>query len=400
MNKEYWKQTVYRSMTWFVALAFAIVLYFIIQRFAGIRGTIGWIREILTPFAYGCVFAYLLKSPCNFFEMHFRNLLPKRYKKRAGGLAVLLVIVLAITVVYLLLAAILPQVFDSTVRIIADLPKQIDRFTTWILGKVDGDEAISEYINTLITQGGDRISLWLEQDIGSMIEKTIAEFAATVTSVFKLLYDLLIGIVVCVYVLCSRKTFARQGKQILYAALKQKPATQLMNEIRSADRIFTGFFVGKILDSTIIGLVCYAFCLIMSFAGVKFPNIMLISVVIGVTNIIPYFGPFIGAIPCALIIYISSPVNCLIFCIFILILQQIDGNILGPKLLSNSVGLTAFWVLFSITLFGGMFGFVGILAGVPVFAVIYDLLRRLIKKGLKHHGIEDVSEIAEEKANE
>lgn len=396
MNKEFWKQTVARSMSGFVVLAFAIILYFVIQRFSEIRGLLGWIGDILMPFVYGCVFAYLLKSPCNFFEMHIRRLLPERYKKRAGGLSVLLVIVLALTVVYLLLAAVLPEVVDSAIKIVVDLPGQIDRFTTWILSKVDSDEVMYEYVNTVITKGGESVNLWLEQDLGPMLEKTLAGFAATMTSILRLFYNLLIGVVVCVYMLCSRKTFFRQANQLLYAALKRERADALIKEIRSADRIFTGFFVGKILDSTIIGLLCYVFCLGIGFAGIKFPNIMLISVVIGVTNIIPYFGPFVGAIPCALIIYISSPINCLIFCVFILFLQQFDGNYLGPKCLANSVGLSAFWVLFSITLFGGMFGFVGILAGVPVFAVIYDLIRRVVSSGLRRHGIIDIIDVMEE----
>lgn len=401
MNKEFWKQTVARSMSGFVVLAFAIILYFIIQRFSEIRGILGWIGNILMPFVYGCVFAYLLKSPCNFFEIHFKRLLPERYKKRAGGLSVLLVIVLALTIVYLLLAAVLPEVIDSVIRIVVDLPGQIDRFTTWILSKVDSsDEVMYEYVNAVITDGGRTVRNWLEQDLGPMLEKTLAGFAATMTSILKLFYNLLIGVVVCVYMLCSRKIFCRQSKQVLYAMFKRERADMLMEEICSADRIFTGFFAGKILDSAIIGLICYASCMLFGFAGIKFPNIMLISVVIGVTNIIPYFGPFVGAIPCALIIYISSPVNCLIFCIFILVLQQIDGNIIGPKCLANSVGLSAFWVLFSITLFGGMFGFVGILAGVPVFAVIYDLIRRVVESGLRRHGITDISEIIEENRQE
>ena len=150
-----------------------------------------------------------------------------------------------------------------------------------------------------------------------------------------------------------------------------------------------GFFGGKILDSAIVGLICYIFCMVMTVVA-GFQNAVLISVIIGVTNVIPYFGPFIGAVPAALLILISSPRNCLIFLIFIIILQQFDGNVLGPKLLAGSVGLTGFWVLFAITLFQGLFGFVGILAGVPVFAVIYDLARRWIVAGLRRHGKTDV----------
>ena len=157
-----------------------------------------------------------------------------------------------------------------------------------------------------------------------------------------------------------------------------------MQEVTFIDKTFVGFFGGKILDSAIVGVLCYIFCLIMTFA-MDFPNAMLISVIVGITNVIPYFGPYIGAVPSALLVLISSPVNCAVFVVFIIILQQFDGNILGPKLLADSVGLTGFWVLFSITLFQGFFGFAGILVGVPVFAVIYDLIKRMVVKGLKKH---------------
>ena len=163
----------------------------------------------------------------------------------------------------------------------------------------------------------------------------------------------------------------------------------MLREFSFIDRTFVGFFGGKILDSAIVGLICYIFCGIMTMAA-GFQNAVLISVIVGVTNIIPYFGPFIGAVPSALLILISSPRNCVIFLIFIVILQQFDGNVLGPKLLADSVGLSGFWVLFSITLFQGLFGFVGILVGVPVFAVIYDMVRRGILRGLEKHGKLDV----------
>ena len=164
-----------------------------------------------------------------------------------------------------------------------------------------------------------------------------------------------------------------------------------MNELRFADKTFDGFLSGKILDSAIVGLICYGFCLIMAFTR-GFSNGILISLIIGVTNIIPYFGPFIGAVPTTLMILMSDPIGAVIFLIFIIILQQFDGNVLGPKLLAGSVGLSGFWVLFSITVFGGFFGFVGVLIGVPVFAVIYDLIRKLVRRGLQRHHKEELLE--------
>ena len=177
---------------------------------------------------------------------------------------------------------------------------------------------------------------------------------------------------------------------MIYAVFKPERAEKVLREFAFIDKTFVGFFAGKILDSAIVGLLCYIFCAIMSVVMTGFENAVLISVIIGVTNIIPYFGPFIGAAPSALLILIASPRSCIIFLLFILILQQFDGNVLGPRLLADSVGLSGFWVLFSITLFQGLFGFVGILVGVPVFAVIYDLLKRGILLGLEKHGKTDV----------
>ena len=210
-----------------------------------------------------------------------------------------------------------------------------------------------------------------------------------VSSVVTVVKNIVLGIIICIYLLLGRRTFTRHGKALVYALFKPERAEKVLKEFRFIDTTFVGFFGGKILDSAIVGLICYVFCVIMTVAA-GFQNAVLISVIIGVTNVIPYFGPFIGAVPAALLILISSPRNCLIFLIFIVILQQFDGNVLGPKLLAGSVGLSGFWVLFAITLLQGMLGFVGILVGVPVFAVIYDLARRCILSGLDKHGKRDV----------
>ena len=220
---------------------------------------------------------------------------------------------------------------------------------------------------------------------------TVNSVVATVGSVLTVVKNIVLGIIICIYLLLGRKTFARHGRAVVYALLKPERAEKALKEISFIDSTFVGFFGGKILDSAIVGLICYIFCMIMSMT-VGFQNAVLISVIIGVTNVIPYFGPFIGAVPAALLILISSPRNCLIFLIFIVILQQFDGNVLGPKLLAGSVGLTGFWVLFAITLFQGLFGFMGILVGVPVFAVIYDLVRRWLVSRLRRNGKTDVLE--------
>ena len=193
--------------------------------------------------------------------------------------------------------------------------------------------------------------------------------------------NLLIGLIVAVYLLASRKKFAKQAKMILYSVVKPRWAQLIQEEVLYADKMFGGFINGKIMDSAIIGVLCYIGCLIF-----KFPSALLVSVIIGVTNVIPFFGPFIGAIPATLLILIQSPIKALWFVLFVLVLQQLDGNVIGPKILGNTTGLSSFWVLFSILLFGGLWGFVGMIVGVPLFAVIYDVIKKLVFHGLRRNG--------------
>lgn len=385
MKREDWKNFLSRAVAGAASLIIAIMFYFIILRFSQLKETFRWIMDILTPFVYGGVMAYLLRTPCNFIEKQLQKYLPEKQKKRAKGLAIFLVLLLAFLIIYLLLSMVLPELVTSIMTLTAALPARLNDFTKWIERVLDGNEVAQSYINTAVNGIGEKLRVWSQQDLLPMLQSMMDGFASTVSSIVGLISDMCIGAIVCIYLLGSRKAFARQGKAVLYSVMKPHMADKVMKEIRFIDKTFVGFFGGKILDSTIVGLICYAFCLIMSFIT-DFPNAMLVSVIVGVTNIIPYFGPFIGAVPSALLILISSPLNCVIFLVFIIILQQIDGNILGPKLLADSVGLTGFWVLFSITVFGGLFGFVGILVGVPVFAVIYDAIKRAVRAGLKKNG--------------
>lgn len=385
MKKEDWKKIFYQSLTGFFSLALAILLFFAIREIGQIRSSFLWLLGVLKPVIYGGVMAYLLKTPCNFLEKRIASLLPEKHKKRTNGLTVLLVLILTFFIIYLLLSMVIPEMVASTMLLINAVPQKMDEFAGWVTRMLDGNEVLQTYANTAIISLEDKLQVWAKTDLLPTMQGMMGGFADTVGSVVGMLYNLLIGIIICIYLLLGRKTFARQGKAVLYALFKTERADALLGELRFIDKTFVGFFGGKILDSAIVGLICYVFCIIMTFT-MGFPNAVLISVIVGVTNVIPYFGPYIGAVPSALLVLISGPVNCIIFIVFIIVLQQFDGNILGPALLADSVGLTGFWVLFSITLFQGFFGFTGILVGVPVFAVIYDIIRRLVAKGLQKHG--------------
>lgn len=380
MNKEERRKYWLRIGTGFAVLALAILFFFCIFRFDYLAGTFRAAKKILMPFIYGGVMAYALRMPCNFFEKHLTKIFPKKLKKWAPAAAIFLSFFSAVLVFYLLLSMVIPQLVVSISGIISDLPKAVEDASAWLEKTLEDNSVLKTYADTAMASITQKLQAWARGDLLPTLQSVMNGFTNTVSQVVGFLTNLFIGMVVCIYLLQSRKLFARQSKLVLYGTVRPVWADRILEEINYADRMFVGFFSGKILDSAIIGLLCYVFSLIFGF-----PDAMLVSVIVGVTNIIPYFGPYIGAVPSALLILMSDPVKCVWFVVFIIILQQFDGNILGPHLLANSTGLSGFWVLFSITVFGGVFGFIGILIGVPVFAVIYDIVRKLVLYGLKKH---------------
>ena len=397
MKKNDWKSVWQNSLSGSISLILAIAVYFTFSHISQIGSAFQNIRSILAPFLIGGVMAYLLKNPCNFLEEHLEHMI--KNKKRARILSVFFTLLLAFLILYLLLSMILPEIIDSIATLINIMPSSIERFTVWISNILSDNEILKTYVNTTINDLSGRLQTWMSKDLlptlMGFMGNAASNAASTVGSIVTVVKNIVIGIIVCIYLLLGRKRMAKQAKAVLYAVLKPEQAEKLLKEAVYVDNTFGGFFTGKILDSAIVGLICYIFCLMMSLFS-TFPNVILISVIIGVTNIIPYFGPFFGAIPSALLILINSPKNCLIFLLFIIILQQVDGNIISPKILSNSIGLSGFWVLFSITLFGGVFGFIGILIGVPIFAVFYNLVKRLVIRGLKKNGSPDLLEEQEQ----
>jgi len=229
---------------------------------------------------------------------------------------------------------------------------------------------VTEYLDSLATK---KFFPWLESEFLPSVNIVASGFANGVISVLNVLYNLFIGIIVAIYILASKDTFSAQAKKVVYGIFKKEHADVVISYVRIADGMFSGFIVGKIVDSTIVGILCFAAMTIMGL-----PYALLISVIVGVTNIIPVFGPYIGLVPSALLILIVNPMQALYFVILIAVLQQIDGNIIGPAILGESTGLSAFWVLFSILLFGGLWGIVGMIIGVPLFAMNYRIVADFI----------------------
>lgn len=297
----------------------------------------------------------------------------RRSAKLARALSILLTLLAAVLVLCALLLLVVPQVCWSVIEIVSALPGQLVAANNWLHTVLKNQPELQVYWDSLSSYAVERLNSWMQTDLLPTAQTLLTGLGGQLAGAVALLKNLLLGLIVSVYLLAGRKRFAAQAKLALHGIFPAKWAGLIEEEVRYADQMFSGFLIGKLLDSAIIGVICFAVTALMGFQSA-----LLVSVVVGVTNVIPFFGPFIGAIPCAVLLLLENPLHCLSFIIFIVILQQVDGNIIGPKILGNSTGLSSFWVLFAILLFGGLWGFFGMIVGVPLFAVIYDIARRLI----------------------
>lgn len=375
------RRYVYLMLSIFGGIGLSVVLFFVVYRFRGVGDALNKLGSILAPFAYGGVVAYLLRPMCNLYEGLFQKHLPKKLKKLSNGLAVGLSMISGLLIVYALIIMIAPQLFSSIQTLWLSLPDKISALYAWAMATFGENEKLVSLFNTIYNTVNTDLQNWADNTLAPYVSSVVSIVSGVGSSVWKVLmflYNLLIGLIVAVYLLFSRKKFARQSVLIIRSALKPKWAELLLDEVAFIDRMFGGFIDGKILDSAIIGVLCYIGCTIF-----RFPNALLVSAVVGITNVIPFFGPIIGAVPSTLLILIESPIKALWFVVFVLALQQLDGNVIGPKILGDSTGLSPFWVIFAITLFGSLMGVLGMFIGVPLFAVIYYLITELTESRLK-----------------
>lgn len=297
---------------------------------------------------------------------------PQEGKKISRTAATIGAILFLLFIIFLLLNMMIPELVSSIQNMMESLPEEIDAMTAWVEKIFNGDDQLAYTLNTIFAQ--------LSKNVEHMVQQLIPELNIYVTSIttgvvsfVKIIVNFLIGLVVAIYLLMSKETFIGQGKKVVYAVFPSKIGNYITRTLRVSNEIFGGFISGKILDSAIIGVLCY-----VGLLALKMPYSMLVAVIVGVTNVIPFFGPYIGAVPSFVLIALAEPVKGLYFLVFILVLQQLDGNFIGPKILGDSTGLSPFWVVFAILVGGGLFGFMGMLLGVPTFAVIYYLIRELV----------------------
>lgn len=384
------KKYLYWGVTAFCVIAAAILFYMALNYLPLLRQGLASLLHILSPFIWGLVICYLLTPFMRLVEKKlFGPLSKKLYKnsKRSDGsrfarsMSVLLSELFLLAVLTALVCLIIPQLYSSLQNMVANSPMYIETASRWITQLLEDFPEIEQYVSQTLGQVNTSLMDWI-QNIQNTVLPKLGSLISNVTSgvyyAIMGVYNLVIGIIVSVYVLSNLEQFGASAKRILYSVFSVDMAKKILEGLEFTDRTFMGFINGKLLDSAIIGLICYIVCSIL-----RMPYALLVSVIVGVTNIIPFFGPFIGAVPSSIIILLVNPVKCLIFIAFIILLQQLDGNIIGPKILGSSVGINGFWVMFSIILGAGLFGFWGMLLGVPVFVILYAVITGSVTRKLK-----------------
>ncbi len=393
LNKNL-KKHIFLSLSGFGAIALSIVFFFCIYRSSTFFVAVKDFMNILMPFIYGGVIAYLLTPLCTtldkklipFFQSKFKN--EKRAHSMAKGISITVAMLVALFVITGVFYLVIPQVVESIMNIIADLPKNSQKAYDWCVGFLNEHPEFMDTFSQFSEDYLDSFSVWMKNDLIGYFQRIVTEVSSGVIGVAGFFKNLLIGCVAAVYLLSGRRKFCAQAKKVIFALLNVDRGNTFINEIRFTSGIFGGFIRGKLLDSLIIGILCF---IVMSIFN--WPYAVLVSVIIGITNVIPFFGPFIGAVPATIIILTVSPIQSVYFVIFVFILQQFDGNILGPRILGETTGLSGFWVLFSILLFGGLFGFVGMVIGVPAFAVIYRLFSQFISWQLRKKNLPETTAV-------
>lgn len=374
-NSKYTTIAVYS----FLVICASILLYFAISEVDLFTNGINSLITTLLPFIIGGSIAYILNFALKFFENRFLGWLglDKLKGKSKRGVALLFTYFSATMLTYLFIHFVLPQLIDSIVGLANNVPQYVNNASIEIDKVISNLNIEDQYLDIILKKWNEFVEYILTVITGMV--PVLGNFIVTITSS---IFNILIGIIVSIYILVDKEKFVSLSRKIIFALFSEKKAKRLLEISKRSNEIFGKFLSGKILDSTIIGILTF-----IVLAIFKMPYTLLISVIIGITNIIPFFGPFIGAIPSAIIILFVSPIQALWFIGIITVIQQIDGNIIGPKILGDSIGISAFWILFSLLIFSKLLGVVGMVIGVPIFVVIYSIIKENVEENLKRKGL-------------
>lgn len=380
------KKYFYWGITAFLVIVASILFYYILFHRSSLSSGIDTIIGISMPIIDGFVLAYLMTPVLNQIERRIIEPLYKKAKlpvnaksqKRIRGLSILVTVILILIVLFEFFGLVIPEVIRSIQSIIFQLPIYINNLNHWALGLMKNNPDLEQTVNDLMAQYSPKLLDYFNTNLLPNINGLVKTLSLSVIGIFKALWNFIIGFIISIYVLGSKEKFAGQAKKIAYALFDRKTGNEIISNFRFIHETFIGFIGGKIVDSIIIGIICF---ICTNIIGT--PYAILVSVIVGVTNVIPFFGPWIGGVPSALLVLMVDPMQALYFIILILVIQQFDGNILGPKILGDSTGLSGFWVIFSITIFGGLFGVLGMVVGVPIFAVLYAGVKSVINRMLR-----------------
>ena len=379
---EHQKKFFYLGVTLFISLSLVMIVSSYFTKAELIVNTILAIFRALTAVWIGLIIAYLANPIVMFFEKKiFLKIFGEKKKGMARALSVTCSILLLLTVLVGILVLVIPQLIDTLATLVKNFPTYWRKVEDIARNFANDHPTFGGKIMDFVNGAGDKLMDWLQNEL-----LPNANILGTVTSglmgAVGFIVDFFVGIIISIYLLCDKEHFLMQSKKLTASILPEKWYTRLMKACSETHHVFGEFITGKIIDSLLVGIVCFIFMMI-----VNIPYATLVSVLLAVCNLIPFFGQFIGIIPSFLLILVIDPVKALIWLVVIIVYMQIDANVISPKILGNSIGLGSFWILFSIIFFGGMFGVVGMLVGVPVFAMIYRFVTRFMDRHLRKKGL-------------
>lgn len=364
------------GITAFCVIAACILFYFCLFHIGAIFGFIGGVIKIMMPLIFGLVMAYIMNPIVSLFEKKVFNKLEKQSVKR--NLSIFCTLVIIVAVLAALFSVIIPQLLLSIQSLIINVPSYIKDIETALVSWFNSNSGLDKSI----LENYDEISGYILGSINNVIlpmtDSAINTLSHGVFGVISFVFNFAIGTVFAVYILANTKNFGAGIRKTLYSVFDVEKVNEFIDDVKHINDIFVHFMIGKICDSSLVATMTFLFLIIF-----QYPYALLIAVIIGLTDLIPYFGPYIGSVPSALLICLVSPIKAITFVLFMIVLQQIDGNLITPRIQKQATGLPSFWVLFAITLFGGLFGVVGLLIAVPCFTVIYEIISEQIEKRLK-----------------
>lgn len=378
-NKKYTTIAIYTIIVFTICLSLVMAMI----KSTELSAVLTSIFKVFSPIIWGVVLAYLLNPVMCFYERHFKKITERKKSRpkltRVFSLSATIISTLLVISGFCII--VFPQITNSILSLFGKSSEYFNNITQWINTVLEDNPDIMNFVNKEF-ETFETYFAGLVSQFEPMLKNFITNLTSGTFSLVIGVKDFLLGFIVMIYLLASKQTFKAQLKKCLYAFVPTKPMNKILTIWHKADVTFSKFISGKALDSFIIGMITFIAMQIMDM-----PYAVLISFIIGVTNMIPFFGPFIGAIPSALLVLLDNPSKVIMFVIFIIVLQQFDGNILGPKILGESTGLPAFWIIFAILIGGGLFGFIGMLLCVPAFAVIYMLVGEFIDERLKKRNL-------------